>query len=206
MPFDSWMDITTIERYVGVWKQLLLFVFRAEEDEPEFRPPYVLTDGQQIAMRAVNDKIMAFQKWKKEVERAEEEVEIQGEDEGFEEEEEIEEEEIEEGAGDGEGEEDRLEAGEDEGFEDEESEEDKWMREIEREVLRFCIALLDYQLQDNEYDNAIISGLAVLGIKDDKAWFDAEDYIPKYSAVIKLAWLMVVQEAYEQRQEQICRY
>ncbi|KFZ20054.1 hypothetical protein V502_03377 [Pseudogymnoascus sp. VKM F-4520 (FW-2644)] len=27
MLFDSWMDITTIEQYVKVWKQLLLFVF-----------------------------------------------------------------------------------------------------------------------------------------------------------------------------------
>ena len=35
IPFDSWMDITAIERYVGVWKQLLLFVFRTEEDEPD---------------------------------------------------------------------------------------------------------------------------------------------------------------------------
>jgi hypothetical protein len=39
------MDITTIERYVQVRKQLLLFVFRAEDDEPEFRPPYVLTEA-----------------------------------------------------------------------------------------------------------------------------------------------------------------
>ena len=26
MPFDSWMDITTIESYVRVWKQLLCYV------------------------------------------------------------------------------------------------------------------------------------------------------------------------------------
>ncbi|KFY90217.1 hypothetical protein V500_05234 [Pseudogymnoascus sp. VKM F-4518 (FW-2643)] len=52
----------------------------------------------------------------------------------------------------------------------------------------------------------IISGLAVLMIKGDKGWHDAEDFTTKYSAVIKLARLMVVQEAYEQRQEQICAY
>ncbi|KFY93548.1 hypothetical protein V498_04361 [Pseudogymnoascus sp. VKM F-4517 (FW-2822)] len=51
MPFDSWMDITTIKRYVKVWKQLLLFVFQAEDDEAEFQPPYVLTDAQQSAMQ-----------------------------------------------------------------------------------------------------------------------------------------------------------
>ena len=75
------------------------------------------------------------------------------------------------------------------------------MKKIQREVLRFCIDLLDHPLQDNEYKSAIISGLAVLGIRDDEGWLDAEDYTPKYSAVIKLARLMVVQEAYEKKEE-----
>jgi RecQ family ATP-dependent DNA helicase len=80
------------------------------------------------------------------------------------------------------------------------------MREIQREILRFCIALLDHPLQDDEYKSAIISGLAVLMIKGEKGWYDAEDFTTKYSAVIKLARLMVVQEAYEQREEQIQEY
>jgi hypothetical protein len=58
--------------------------------------------------------------------------------------------------------------------------------------LRFCIILLDHLLQDNEYKSVIISGLAVLMIKGEKGWYDAEDFITKYSAVIKLAWLMVI--------------
>jgi len=77
------------------------------------------------------------------------------------------------------------------------------MGQIRREVLRFCITLLDHLLQDNEYESAIISGLAVLGIKEDKGWLNAEDYTLKYSAVIKLARLMVIQEAYKRRQERI---
>jgi hypothetical protein len=40
-------------------------------------------------------------------------------------------------------------------------------------------------------------------IKGKKGWHDTKDFTTKYSAVIKLAWLMVVQEAYKQRQEQI---
>ncbi len=35
---------------------------------------------------------------------------------------------------------------------------------------------------------------------------DAEDYTPKYSAVIKLARLMVVQEAYKRRREATKQY
>lgn len=55
-----------------------------------------------------------------------------------------------------------------------------------------CIDLLNHLLKQDEYQSAIISGLAVLGIRDDDRWLDAEDYTPKYSAVIKLARLMVV--------------
>jgi hypothetical protein len=42
------------------------------------------------------------------------------------------------------------------------------MREIQQEILRFCIVLLDHLLQDNKYKSAIISGLAVLMIKSKK--------------------------------------
>jgi hypothetical protein len=52
----------------------------------------------------------------------------------------------------------------------------------------------------------LISGLAVSGIREDNGWLDAEDYIPKYSAVIKLARLIVVQEAYKRRREAITQY
>ena len=52
----------------------------------------------------------------------------------------------------------------------------------------------------------LISGLAILGMREDDGWLDAEDYTPKYSAVIKLARLIVVQEAYERRREAIKQY
>jgi hypothetical protein len=133
IPFDSWMNITTIERYMEVWKQLLLFVFRAEEVEIDKRPPYVLTEEQQTAMQVVRDRIDGFQQWKEEQDSAEEDPE-------------------DEGVGDhGSVEEDREEGdrGEDrdEGFEDGLSDEEiRRIREIQREILRFCIALLDHLL------------------------------------------------------------
>ena len=52
----------------------------------------------------------------------------------------------------------------------------------------------------------LISGLAILGMREDDRWLDTKDYTPKYSAVIKLAWLIVVQEAYKRRQEAIAQY
>ncbi|PVH68199.1 hypothetical protein DL98DRAFT_599739 [Cadophora sp. DSE1049] len=73
---------------------------------------------------------------------------------------------------------------------------------------RFCgwIALLNQPLQDDEYKSVLISGLAILGMREDDGWLDAEDYTPKYSAVIKLARLTVIQEAYERRREAIAHY
>ena len=79
----------------------------------------------------------------------------------------------------------------------------EWMGRIQRQILRLWIALLNQPLQDDEYKSVLISGLAVLGMREDEGWLDAEDYTPKYSAVIKLARLMVVQEAYERRREAI---
>jgi hypothetical protein len=52
----------------------------------------------------------------------------------------------------------------------------------------------------------LISRLVVLGIQENDKWLDTEDYTPKYSAVIKLARLIIVQEAYKQRQESIIYY
>ncbi|OBT79272.1 hypothetical protein VF21_01964 [Pseudogymnoascus sp. 05NY08] len=150
---------------------------------------------EQSTMQTVRDKIRAFQEWKEEQEKSAE-GEDRDEDEGFNDGE------------DDEGVEGVKGAAEevDEGFEDEVSKETKWMQQIQREVLRFCITLLDHPLQDSEYQSPIISSLAVLMIKGDKGWHDAEDFTTKYSAVIKLAQLMVVQEAYKQRQEQIRTY
>src|SRR6266536_3642655 len=80
------------------------------------------------------------------------------------------------------------------------------MGRIQRQILRLWIALLNQPLQDDEYKSVLISGLAILGMREDDGWLDAEDYTPKYSAVIKLARLMVVQEAYERRWEAIAQY
>ena len=65
---------------------------------------------------------------------------------------------------------------------------------------------MNQPLQDNEYKSILISGLAILGIREDNGWLDTEDYTPKYSAIIKLARLMVVQEVYERQREAIEQY
>ena len=43
-----------------------------------------------------------------------------------------------------------------------------------------------------EYRSAIISGLAIMGIRKDGGWIDVMDYTPIYSAVIKVVYAIVV--------------
>ncbi|KAK6591896.1 hypothetical protein H4I95_12023 [Botrytis cinerea] len=167
MPFDSWMDITTVIRYTEICKQLLRYIFRSKDIEPEKRPGYGLTERQQICIEDVWTSIEELIWWKEE----------QGA--------------LGSGAEDKEGESD---------------EEIEWIGRIQRQILRLWMALLNQPLQDDEYKSVLISGLAVLGMREDDGWLDAEDYTPKYSAVIKLARLMVVQEAYERRREAIAQY
>ncbi|KFX85899.1 hypothetical protein O988_09860 [Pseudogymnoascus sp. VKM F-3808] len=93
----------------------------------------------------------------------------------------------------------------DQGEEGELDKEIAFMRQIQREVLQFCINLLNHLLQDNKYKSVIISGLAVLGIYDDDRWLNAEDYMSKYSMVAKLAHMIVVHKGYKQQQEEIKR-
>ena len=66
------------------------------------------------------------------------------------------------------------------------------MGQIQQQILRLQIALFNQPLQDDEYKSGLISGLAMLGMREDDGQLDAEDYTPKYLAVIKLAQLMVV--------------
>ncbi|KAK6591502.1 hypothetical protein H4I95_12174 [Botrytis cinerea] len=144
MPFDSWMDITTVIRYTEICKQLLRYIFRSKDIEPEKRPGYGLTERQQMCIEDVWTSIEELIWWKEE----------QGA--------------LGSGAEDKEGESD---------------EEIEWIGRIQRQILRLRF-----------------------GMREDDGWLDAEDYTPKYSAVIKLARLMVVQEAYERRREAIAQY
>ena len=62
-PFDSWMDITTVKSYTHVWKQVLCYVFRAEDEEVKKRPAYRLRGRQSIAIQQVRAIIQEFQEW-----------------------------------------------------------------------------------------------------------------------------------------------
>jgi hypothetical protein len=68
--------------------------------------------------------------------------------------------------------------------------------QVDRLTLQTVMALLDHRLAAGEYRSAIISGLAVMGIRKDGGWTGVLDYTPIYSAVIKIARAMVVYQSY----------
>lgn len=74
---------------------------------------------------------------------------------------------------------------------------------MDRLALELTAALLDHQSRQSHYDSAIISGLAVMGLRDDTGWVEAINYTPIYSAVIKVARMLVVYQSVIQREDEV---
>lgn len=74
---------------------------------------------------------------------------------------------------------------------------------IDRLCLEMAASWLDHQMKQGQYDSTIISGLAVMGLRDDGGWMEAVDYTPIYSAVIKVARMLVVYQSYLQREDEV---
>ncbi|KAK4118463.1 hypothetical protein N657DRAFT_540828, partial [Parathielavia appendiculata] len=65
------------------------------------------------------------------------------------------------------------------------------------------VAFFDHQYRDSPYESALLSGLAVLGIREDGGWVGPGDYTPKYSAVIKIARILVVYQSVVEREDEV---
>ena len=76
-------------------------------------------------------------------------------------------------------------------------------RSFDHECLEVVMAFLDHQIADDDYQNAIISALAVLGIREDGGWHDSSDYTPVLSAVVKVARMLAISWAYQQREADV---
>lgn len=76
---------------------------------------------------------------------------------------------------------------------------------MDRLALEMVMSWLDHQFKESHYDNTMISGLAVMGMRDDGGWVPAIDYTPVYSAVIKVARMLVVSHSYLERQDEVAK-
>ncbi|KAK4117939.1 hypothetical protein N657DRAFT_584536, partial [Parathielavia appendiculata] len=65
------------------------------------------------------------------------------------------------------------------------------------------VAFFDHRYKDSPYESAVISGLAVMGIRKDGGWVEAIHYTPKYSAVIKMARMLVVYQSVVEREDEV---
>ncbi|KAM7210717.1 hypothetical protein V8F06_013895 [Rhypophila decipiens] len=60
----------------------------------------------------------------------------------------------------------------------------------------------DSRMEDDTW-SAIVSGLAVMGIREDGGWENVDNYTPIYSAVIKMARMLVVYQAVMEQQDEM---
>ncbi|UPX19135.1 uncharacterized protein EKO05_0009407 [Ascochyta rabiei] len=73
---------------------------------------------------------------------------------------------------------------------------------LEEQCLRFWIALLNHSLTGDEHESALLSGVAVLGLKPDHhggGWVPAHEFSPTLSALITTSKALVVHHARCQR-------
>ncbi|KAF5512737.1 hypothetical protein CGCA056_v012739 [Colletotrichum aenigma] len=67
------------------------------------------------------------------------------------------------------------------------------------------ISMLDHQLKGGDYSSALLSALAVIGIAEDSGWVQITDYTTKYSAVVKVARMLVIHQAYTKRRDEVAK-
>lgn len=71
--------------------------------------------------------------------------------------------------------------------------------------LALCIALLDHAVVKTAYESAIVSGLAVMAMDEAGGWVALGDHTKCYSAVIKVARILVVYEADRRIEQEVRR-
>ncbi len=70
---------------------------------------------------------------------------------------------------------------------------------LSQACLTFCFTLLRKQYVQTEYDNVLICGLAVLGVRASGGWTGADGYPPILSKMIKIARFMVIEQTFRER-------
>jgi superfamily II DNA helicase RecQ len=205
-PFNSGQMAKTMMKYSALWADLVSYIWRThsleeiqqgQQEEGEDTADAVegeraqRGEGEDGEVENVKDKRPPYRLTEGQHEKLDAikekigEVEIVSEEEG-------------DGVeSEGEGEDEEL---------DEELEE-AWMEEEECEldhrVLAFLISLLDHPLGDNDYRNALVSGLAVVGLHEGHGWKGPSEYTTNLSAFVTVAKMLVLLQAKTQRGQSI---
>lgn len=184
-PFDARMETDSWTRYKETWTQLIRIIYRAEQIDDEKRPPYVMTEEQGNAWDSWESSAQARRRAAASQARGEAEA--------------------------------RQDAMYRQLTPDETSTASDASRagtpaaavedaEFDQQGLAAVMHLLDHDIKDDEYSNAIISAMAVMGIEGEEGgWCGPMNYTPKMSAIIKVARMMAVYSAHQARKEDIRR-
>jgi hypothetical protein len=95
--------------------------------------------------------------------------------------------------------------GVDDNDEDDDELDEEQAEALQTKVLAFMLALLDRNLGDNEYQSALISGMAVLGVSAETGWLSPLMYTPKQSAIVTVSCMLVLYQASCERRRQIAK-
>ncbi|KAK1948770.1 hypothetical protein LY78DRAFT_595185, partial [Colletotrichum sublineola] len=70
-------------------------------------------------------------------------------------------------------------------------------------ALEVLVRVLNHPLRKGDYENVLISALAVMGIDEDGGWVKVTDYTTIYSAVIKVSRMLVVYQSAIERKDAV---
>jgi superfamily II DNA helicase RecQ len=142
------IGMDTIQRYLHIWSQILVYILRTASTESRL---YQFTSTQQDCIGKVMIAAKVFQLYK------EDDVEDMQE-------------------------------------------------ELDEACLQLCITLLDHQLDGDEYESAILSGLAVISLDSTEKqhrFKDPGQYTPILAGFLKVAKMLTIQYCYEKKQEEV---
>ncbi|KDN64750.1 hypothetical protein CSUB01_11123 [Colletotrichum sublineola] len=75
--------------------------------------------------------------------------------------------------------------------------------DTERAAVKLLVRVLNHPLRKGDYENVLISALAVMGIDEDGGWVKVTDYTTVYSAIIKVSRMLVVYQSAIERKDAV---
>ncbi len=87
--------------------------------------------------------------------------------------------------------------------EDDQGDNTDYSKRLQDAIVQFWISILDHDIGDSEYSNALVGALAVLGIEADGGWKSPLIYTPMLSAVVTTSKMIVLYKAYLTREEEV---
>ena len=177
-PFEARMEAKSFKGYQRIWLSLICYVFRTISWNQEERPDYKTTKQQERALDHLTQAAQAVMDFDISSEFVDDfssdpDSDVEG------------------------GDSDLPENGDDLRRQRRRL---KLMDEVARRCQRLCVAMLDHELKDHESKSGLVSGMMALSLKSDGGYQDPDDYTPKLSAAVKLARMMVLTAAHDERE------